>query len=718
MNVPPENAAKFYRGFDLGWYSIKDNLDVRRTLANEIIREQIIPSPVAERPKLVVLKGHAGSGKSVMLRRIAWDAAQLHGRLCFFVSRQGLIDIQFFEEIFSLTNLPIFLFIDNVAEHKGKLFELFRSITRSRAAVQIICAESFVLWNALCDDLESHVSAEYEMRYLGEGEIEELLDKLHLHKSLGYLAGLSSEKRKSELRFVHGRHLTEEYKSIPSNDARRLYLDICCLHRFGPPVRAGLISRLHDISFEDFKERMFRPLEQVIRLRQDAKSGDYVYESRHSHIAHELYQAILVSQEERYDNLVRIIRKLNPSYSYDLEVLGRLVRAENIRSAINDPIRGLQIYEIAIQSAGRRPVILHQRGIYELGNASNRTELDRAEDSLAEALSMEPYNRSFKHSLAELALRRSRVSNDPMERQTWRQTAIERASALTGGDSSPYPHHTILKAVIDEVRDALGASELAGTEASMLHLGEAITKAEDALRKGLQQFPNDPALLGEEGELSNVLSQAPRAELAFERAFQSNPKSTLLARRLSRIQRAKADFSGALNTLRTALESNPSNRELHYDVAMVLLESEPSADQEYSDDILYHLRRAFSPGDRNYSAQFFYARQLCVSGKYEDARPLFAALSEARIPFSEKTRIQGVLRDKKGDPKIFNGTIVAILPTFAFVESEDPKMRVFVQLNEIEETEMKDFIIGFPVSFELAFNMRGPLARNLRLIVS
>jgi len=84
-------------------------------------------------------------------------------------------------------------------------------------------------------------------------------------------------------------------KSIPLPEARRLYLDICCLHRFGPPVRAGLISRIHDISFDDFKERLFRPLEQVIRLRHDVKSGDYVYESRTRTLRMNLSRALNVS---------------------------------------------------------------------------------------------------------------------------------------------------------------------------------------------------------------------------------------------------------------------------------------------------------------------------------------------------------------------------------------------------------------------------------------
>ena len=52
-----------------------------------------------------------------------------------------------------------------------------------------------------------------------------------------------------------------------------------------------------------------------------------------------------------------------------------------------------------------------------------------------------------------------------------------------------------------------------------------------------------------EGDLSEVLSQANRAEAAFQKAFAANPKSTLLARKLSRIQRAKGSYTEALMTL-------------------------------------------------------------------------------------------------------------------------------------------------------------------------
>jgi hypothetical protein len=733
IQADPDAPGKFYKGFGLGWYSIQQELDVRRSLSNEIIRDRLIQNPVAERARLIVIKGHAGSGKSVALRRMAWDLADQHGKLCFFIHRQGLIDTDRFEEIFSLTNLPIYIFIDNAAEHKNRIIELIKLVGRARASVKIVCAESFVLWNALCEDLEPYVGDEYEMRYLSEGEIDQLLQKLSQHDSLGYLAQLPIDKRKEELRFVHGRQLlvalleathgapfveilTEEYHSIPSKDARLLYLDICCLHRFGPPVRAGLISRIHDITFDQFREKMFRPLEQVIRLRQDAKSGDYVYESRHSHIAHELYHSILKTQDQRFENLTRIIGKLNPSYSYDLEVLSRLVRAEAVRAAISDAKKGSQVYELAVQAAGRRAVILHQWGVYEFGTASNKAELDRADGLLNEALEIEPFNKSIKHSLAELAFRRSRLATNPVEREAWRREAMSRAAALTTGESSPYPYHTMMKVAIDEVRDAMAFAEAEGSDSSMIQLGDAINKAEDVLRAAFQKFPNDPAILGQEGELSNVLAQAQRAEIAFERAFLKNQKSTLLARRLARIKLSKKDFKAALATLRSSLEANPSSRELHLDVARALLDSEPDADQKAGEEIAYHLRRAFSPGDKNYNAQFLYARQLCISGKYEEAKPLFAVLADARISFTDKTRALEVLRDATGEPKRLNGTITGVRPTFAFVESESPKMSVYVPLIGLDEADREGFEVGFPVSFELAFNLRGPLALNVRVM--
>jgi tetratricopeptide (TPR) repeat protein len=311
-----------------------------------------------------------------------------------------------------------------------------------------------------------------------------------------------------------------------------------------------------------------------------------------------------------------------------------------------------------------------------------------------------------------LALRHSRLASDPLERRTWRRIASERASALTSWNNA-YPHHTIAKAAVDDVRDMLHLAEVNQSEANVARLGEAIVHAEEALRRALEGFPNNPLLLSEQGELSTVLSEAQRAEAAFQKAFAANPRSTLLARRLSRIQRAKGAYVEALKTLRTSIEANPSSRELHYEIAMTLLDSAPDGDQKHSDDILYHLRRAFSPGDKSHHARFWYGRQLCLAGMYDDASVLFATLGEAKISNYEKTRVKGLVRENDGNPRKFIGTVVAVKPSYAFIQSDNPKMRVFVQIGENDGVGSKELAVGFPVTFELAFTMRGPTAQNV-----
>jgi hypothetical protein len=722
------DPKQFYRGFDLGWFPIQAELDVNRTIGGEIITEQIIPGPPAERASVIVLKGHAGSGKSVTLRRIAWEAANRYSRLCFFVPRHGVINIQRFEEIFSLTNVPIYLFVDDVGEHWHEILELLDLVRKTRAAVRIICAESFTIWNMSCEELQPSVSDEYEMRYLSEHEIEELIKKLEKHQSLAYLKELPHEQRVRELKYVHGRQLlvalleathgvplveiiANEYNTIHPPEARLLYLDICSLHRFGPPVRAGIISRIHDITFEQFKERLFLPLQQIVALRTDPKSGDYVYEARHSHIANVVYETVFKTQDQRFDNLLRLLTKLNPTYTYDLEAISQLVRATNVQNTVSDPVKGRQVYEAAIASAGRRAVILHQRGIYEMHIANNFAELRRAGEFLEEALSIEPYNKSIKHSIAELDLRRSRLATDPIERLGWRRSATERAAALIPGSINSYAHTTLVKAAMDGVKDTLAAAEHSDEDATFRLIGDSIAHAEDVLRKAQQAFPNDPMLLALEGELSTTLSQAERTELSFKKAFKANPRSTLVARRLARIQRSKGAAQDAVGTLRICLEANPSSSELQFDLALALMDTSPDADQLRSDEVLYHLQRSFTPGDRNYRAQFLFARELSIAGRYEDAKPLFARLANITLPFQQKTEVKGYLLDAKGARKRLDGGIIFLKGSYGFTQCRHPSLDAYFDAEDFAEDNPA---VGMPVSFELGFNLRGPVARKVR----
>jgi len=262
----------------------------------------------------------------------------------------------------------------------------------------------------------------------------------------------------------------------------------------------------------------------------------------------------------------------------------------------------------------------------------------------------------------------------------------------------------------------LAAVEQDGAEAATLRLGDAIANAEATLKAGRQAFPNEAMLLSEEGQLSNILSQAARAETAFDKAFAANQRSTLIAKRLARIKRSKGSFEQALAVLRKCLEFNPSSQDLHYDLAMTLLASRPDADQVEAATLLYHLRRSFAPGDRNLQAQFWYARQLCIADRFDEARPIFRALSDSRVPFKEKIEVRGELCGSDGALLELIGTVDLWRESWGFVVVTAPmKMRVFFKVSEAD-AELADYIsVGSTVRLNLGFSLKGPVACNLTI---
>ena len=324
LEVPKADPRRFYSSFDTGWHGIQEDLDVDRAVVNAILKDQIIGAQAKAGPRLIVVKANAGAGKTVSLRRLAWDSAKKYEKLVFFVERSGRLNVPMLSEIHSLPNLPVFLFVDGVTSNLNELKAIFQGSQNRKWPLVVIASERVNEWNVFCQDIAAFVKEDYEIRYLSEREIEELVARLDLYDCLGYLKDMLPE-RLHELRDIHGRQLLValheathgmplrqivkgEYDGIPSDEARVLYRDICALHRFGPLVMAGSISRVHDISFGDFGTRFFAPLEDVVEQRFDGRSGDWVYQARHAQIADIVYTEIVGAEDERFNFVLRMIR--------------------------------------------------------------------------------------------------------------------------------------------------------------------------------------------------------------------------------------------------------------------------------------------------------------------------------------------------------------------------------------------------------------------------
>jgi hypothetical protein len=75
-----------------------------------------------------MLHGAAGSGKTIALKRTAFEAATTSSdALVLWLEESGALRPDVFLELYDLTKRPIYLFVDQVALQKDKLYALLRA---------------------------------------------------------------------------------------------------------------------------------------------------------------------------------------------------------------------------------------------------------------------------------------------------------------------------------------------------------------------------------------------------------------------------------------------------------------------------------------------------------------------------------------------------------------------------------------------------------------
>ena len=112
------DPKEFYKGYFDGWDAIIKEYDVQRNIS-EIILSEVFVIEEEDRitnQELFLIKGNAGSGKSVLLHRIAWEASVSFDKLCLFHKSEISLEFNRISELYQLVKERIFLFVDNITE--------------------------------------------------------------------------------------------------------------------------------------------------------------------------------------------------------------------------------------------------------------------------------------------------------------------------------------------------------------------------------------------------------------------------------------------------------------------------------------------------------------------------------------------------------------------------------------------------------------------------
>lgn len=594
---------------------------------------------------------------------------------------------------------------------------------KRKLPLTVFTAERDSEWNTRCEPLEPFLTASYPVRYLSDNEIRELLAKLEANGALGLLQDRSPDekfnafKERAQRQLLVALHeatlgrpfeeiVANEFERITPESAKYLYLDVCTLNRFGLPVRAGVISRISGIHFDEFKAKLFAPLEKIVFSQYDKYIGDRVFRARHPHVAEIVFSEVLADPEAKLDQILRMVRGLNISYSVDKEAFDHLTRGRTVAETFPSVEMGRALYRVASEVAGEDAYILHQEGVFELNHGGG--SLDRAEDCLIAAERQAGYDPSIQHSLATLYRKKANVTENELLRSQLRKRALGRLSnARKGNQPHPYEVNTRLGIMIDELREILPSEEPNVSGPGSRLLLEKIKEIENELALGRQLFPRNEYLHATEATYHAAITDHPRAIKALEEAFQINPRQEWIAVRLADLHIANSDQSAARAVLEKAVSEHPTAKRAHLKLGIMKARSRNLEDRKIS---LQHFRSAFSNGDDNYTAQLWYGRGLFIENRFPEADEIFASLKAARVsPSTKNTKIDPV-PDNEGRPQIFRGKVVKREAVYLFIESNTHGRDIFCHESNVPDGEWSRLEFGADVKFNISFNFHGPIA--------
>lgn len=714
----------FYSGYDQGWCGIIRQYDFRRK-AGERLMYAALENTSSAGPTFYLLQGSAGSGKTIALKRAAFDAATALDEMVFWLRESGCPRIDFFQELYSLTGKRSIIFIDQVSLQEQAVHLLLKNATRTNCPITIIGADREADWGSYCHQLEADFPPKvFSLKGLAESEAEDLVDLLERHKCLGLLATKTKDERissfmhedRSDRQLLVALHeltqgkpfediVLDEFHRVTPERARRLYLDIATMHQFGVIARAGAISRISGVRFDDFKSDFFYPLKDIVRVTTD-RAGDDGYKTRHTRVSSIVFGVACPTDHEKSAQLARIISGLDVGYSSDNMILESVCKGRNMSAQFSSIVAAREIFEMAFSIAPDTAYIYQQAAILEY--LHQQGSLDRSQKLAEKARSLDTNNHIYLHTLAEVMRRQANDCDNPIKKEQLRAQSRSYLNEIWLKDSRKALSFCNL--LVDEAIDILKSLSDDPKDHEIVEFDTKVDDAADRLRRAAQDFPEESEFAAVEARLWRILGDNKKAITALDRAIRARPKTSGVYLRLSNLQKQAGYTDAALDILKKGLDRFPSDKSLHLNMAIFLTQQAVSP----SPQIEYHFRSSFSTGDHNFDGRFFYAEFLFWSGRIEDCRDLFADID--RRANSEYRRTapasDDAITSKLND---YQGVIESINERYFFIRFGGYPRAIFAHAGALANTEFDLLEIGHQVTFKMRFNRKGPTATRVRL---
>ncbi len=726
MATEEQTPEQFYRGYDTGWGGILSHYDVRRKVEDDLLFKALLENESPTGPKLILLRGPAGSGKTIALKRTAFEAAVASNALTLWLNDGGAPRFDVLLELYELTQQAIYLFVDKIGFRVAQILATLKSARAQSLPIIIVGAERDADWNSYCGALDSEFPPEFlRVGNLSQSEVEGLLDLLDRHQCLGLLNAISRDeqvrafmdKNRADRQLLVALHeltqgkpfekiILEEHQRIFPEQAQQLYLDIATMHQFAINVRAGIISRLSGIAFEEFRTKFFDPLRNIVRVEQDPYSGDICYQTRHPRIATIVFRETCPDDESKAIQLKRIVESLDVGYSGDKRALEEICRGRSLSKTFGSIGEARAVYESALIAAPEQAFLYQQWALLEANHQEGcLTEADRL---AATARKLDPHNKTIIHTQAEIDRKRANEESSELLKDSLRRRARARLNEMPTNDS--FAAASRCKLLVDELVELAGKVDASGASHEAVSYADKVKATEVAILRAQQSFPEDPDIDQVEARFREEVDQQDKALRALEQAWAAGARGSGTAIKIARMYDVRSRSSDAQRILGEALTRSPDDKAAHHAMAIHLMNGSPP-DLEMAEE---HLRQSYSKGDRNFENRFDLAQLLFMRGNIADCQELFEEINRnAPADFRRMTTRSDNVFTKNLPLK--SGTITTIRPGFIFVHSFAYPSDIFGSRSMSSADVFDDLMIGDEVNFRIRFNREGPTAVDVKL---
>ena len=713
---PPKKISPelFFKGGGERWQGVVYDYDAKRNLTETLLKEQVLDKLEEKGVLVSLVVSHAGAGKSVLLERTAVELARDFDQPTLYLRPAGTLDSRAIVDFCNRQKCRVFLFVDDAIRNASDITKLHKAATESHVDLSIFTEARLNEWNAFDHRVKDLTTAEHQLRYLAENEIRKIIAKLEQFSCLFELSDASPDERFNAFKERAGRQLLvalheatragtfreivlDEYRKITPLVAQRLYLTVCVFHRLGIPVRAGIINRLYDIPFEEFKEDFFQPLEQVVRTVDDIRHNDRAYRARHRDIADIVFRGALSNVDDRMEFYIGAIKYLNLDFKTDDDAFQRLMSSRAVVEFFSNPKHGEEIYREAMNIAPDDPNVWHQRGIYRMN--CEQPNLDKAKSDFLEAKERNSSNFRFTHSLAELEIRYSEKNENVLKKQKHFAKARELCTEISRGRGASYARNTVLKVAFNELK-TLADSPIEDRELELY-----LEKLHNDLDAQLKREPDNETALQLQAKLAIWLNESASAKNTLEKAFKKNPRRQFVSKNLIEMAKRNEENEVAFDYARKVLDAKPEDPTANYHYGKLAVEFD-MLDLERQE---YHFAKSYLDGDSNYDARLLHARTLFLLKRYNDSRRIFRKLASLKIRFARKIAVNYPVNTVR------DGRILDVEATHAWLEDFETGKRIYCHQVRFEDGVWDVIQSHEPVTFTLAFSFMGPCAVEVNL---